>query len=143
MNESNKSAEFYGFRRGRQVVSALHAHIVFMTKYRCGVISDRVRETLRQAAIDVCAAMRVTLRAFDGEDDHIHILVEYPPSLALTRLVNSLKGVSSRRVRQRKFPEVTKTLWGEHFWSPSYFVSSCDGAPIEIVRQYVENQRER
>jgi len=87
--------------------------------------------------------MSVTLREFYGEDDHIHFLMEYPPSLALTSLVNSLKGVSIRRVRQRKFPEVTKCIWGSHFWSPSYFFGSCGNAPIEIVRQYVENQRER
>ena len=143
MNDLQISAEGDEFRRGRHVVSALHAHIVFVTKYRRGAITDRVREVLRQSAIDVCAGMNVTLRAFDGEDDHIRLLVEYPPSLALTRLVNSLKGVSSRRVRQRKFPEVTKCLWGKHFWSPSYFVGSCGGPPIDIVKQYVENQRKR
>jgi len=119
MSKSKKTSNNYNNKHGRHVVSALHAKIVFVTK------------------------MKVTLCAFDGEDGHIHFLVEYPSSLALSRLVNSLKGLSSRRVRQRKSPEVTKCLWGEHFWSPSYFVGSCGGAPIEIVKQYVENQRKR
>jgi putative transposase len=143
MSKSKKTSNNYNNKHGRHVVSALHAKIVFVTKNRREAITQRVRETIRQSAVDIYAAMKVTLCAFDGEDGHIHFLVEYPSSLALSRLVNSLKGLSSRRVRQRKSPEVTKCLWGEHFWSPSYFVGSCGGAPIEIVKQYVENQRKR
>jgi putative transposase len=139
--ESPDAAPADDYRRGRHVVSALNAHIVFVTKYRRGVISDRARETLHQSVIDVCADFSVRLKAFDGEDDHIHMLVEYPPTVALSRLVNSLKGVSSRRLRQRKYPEVDKKLWGGHFWSPSYFVASCGGAPLDVIKAYVENQR--
>lgn len=73
--------------------------------------------------------------------DHVHLLVEYPATVALSRLVNSLKGVSSRMLRAREFPEVQRRLWGGHLWSPSYFAVSCGGAPIEIVRQYIEDQR--
>lgn len=77
----------------------------------------------------------------DGEDDHVHLLVEYPPHVKLSALVNSLKGVSSRRLRQANFPEVKKRLWGRRLWSPSYFAASCGGAPLEIVRRYIEDQR--
>jgi putative transposase len=64
-----------------------------------------------------------------------------PQTVALSRLVNSLKGVTSRHLRSKEFPEVMSKPWGDHLWSPSYFAVSCGGAPIEIVRQYIEDQR--
>ena len=89
----------------------------------------------------ICAGFGATLEAFDGEDDHVHLLVCYPPKVALSTLVNSLKGASSRLIRKEKFPEVTCHLWGDHFWSPSYCVVSCGDAPLDIIKQYVEQQR--
>jgi putative transposase len=83
------------------------------------------------------------LRESGYEDDHVHLLVEYPPKIALSSLVNSLKGVSSRQLRAAHLPEVDTKLWGDHFWSPSYCAVSCGGAPLEIVKQYVEKQRGR
>ncbi len=64
------------------------------------------------------------------------------PQLALSRLVNAMKGVSSRRLRQKDWPEVRRVLWGDHFWSPSYCVVSCGGAPLDIVKTYVETQND-
>lgn len=129
------------YRRGRSVVSNLSAHLVFVTKYRRGVLSDRAIEVLRDAMEPVCREFQVRLLEMDGADDHVHLVVEYPPHVALSRLVNSLKGVSSRRLRKQGFPEVMDRLWGGHLWSPSYFVTSTGGAPLEKVRQYVEQQR--
>ena len=76
---------------------------------------------------------------FDGEDDHAHLLVHHPPKVSISKLVNSLKGVSSRKIRQQ-YPSVTKKLWGGALWSPSYFTGSGGGASIEIIRQYIEQQ---
>lgn len=129
------------YRRGRSVVSLLHVHLVFVTKYRRGVLSDRAIEVIREAATKVCADFEARLVEMDGDDDHVHLLVEYPPTVQLTKLVNSLKGVTSRHLRGKEFPEVMAKLWGEHLWSPSYFAVSCGGAPIDIVRQYIEDQR--
>jgi putative transposase len=78
---------------------------------------------------------------FDGEDDHVHLLVNYPPKLAVSALVNSLKGVSSRMIRQKNYPTIRRKLWGGALWSPSYFAGSCGGAPIAVVRQYIEQQK--
>ena len=108
------------YRRGRSVVCALHVHLVFVTKYRRGVFSDRAHTVLREAFRVVCDDFGVALKEVNGEDDHVHLLVEYPPTIQLSRLVNSLKGVSSRRLRQQDFPEVKSELWGSHLWSPSY-----------------------
>jgi len=129
------------YRRGRSVFCALHVHLVFVTKYRRGVFTDRAHVVLRDAFMGVCAEFGAVLREVNGEDDHVHLLIEYPPTVQLSKLVNSLKGVSSRRLRQQNFPEVTHKLWGSHLWSPSYFAASCGGAPLEIVKQYIEQQR--
>ena len=75
-----------------------------------------------------------------GEDDHVHLLVQYPPKVAVSNLVISLKGVSSRLLRKER-PDVEKRYWKGVLWSPPYFASSCGGAPISIVRQYIEQQQ--
>lgn len=88
----------------------------------------------------VCDDFESELVEFDGEGDHVHLLVEYPPKVAVAKMVNSLKGVSSRRLKQLH-PEIIKHYWKGQLWSPSYFAGSCGGAPIEIVRQYIEQQK--
>jgi putative transposase len=81
------------------------------------------------------------LTEFNGEADHVHLLVHYPPKVALSRLVDSLKGVSARRLRQ-EFPDhIRRYLWGDHFWSPSYFAASAGGAPLKVIKEYIENQK--
>jgi putative transposase len=76
----------------------------------------------------------------NGEKDHVHLLVEYPPKVAISRLVNSLKGVSSRMLKKRFGPIHP---WYKHggLWSASYFAASCGGAPLSIIKQYIENQQ--
>jgi putative transposase len=128
------------YRTGRHCVFALHAHLVFVTKYRRGVFSPAAHDTLREVFAKVCGDFGAKLVACDGEDDHVHLRVEYPPQVQLSRLVNSLKGVSSRLVRQRH-PEVARRYYNGVLWSPSYFAASCGGAPLSIIRQYVESQR--
>ena len=130
------------YRRGRTVVSLLHVHLVFVTKYRRGVLSDRCFPILRVACDTVAVASGAFVKEMDGEDDHLHLLIEYPPTVTLSRLVNSLKGVSSRRLREQHFPEVQRKLWGGHLWSPSYFAVSCGGAPLTVIADYVRRQRE-
>ena len=95
------------FRTGRYVVHRLHAHLVLTTKYRRGAITtQRVRD---------CADFGATLDAFEADGDHVHLLIAWPPQVALSRLVGSLKGVSARLLRQQDFPEVRSRLWGDHF----------------------------
>jgi putative transposase len=128
------------YRRGRTVVYALHVHLVFVTKYRRDVLDAAAVETLRGVFAAVCDDFDAGLRACDGEDDHVHLLVEYPPAVALPRLVNSLKGVSSRLLRRAR-PDIARRYWRGVLWSPSYFAASCGGAPLDVLRRYVEGQR--
>ena len=128
-------------RRGRSVVFELTVHLVFVTKYRRKAITDRVREHIRMTCTDVCSKMGAHLKEFDGEEDHVHLLVSYPPKLSISRLVNSLKLVSARLLRKRAFPEVRQKLWGTHFWTPSYYAGSCGGASLQTVKRYIQAQR--
>jgi putative transposase len=89
----------------------------------------------------MCTDFEAELIEFEGEDDHVHLLVNYPHKVAVSALVNSLKGVSSRMIRKKNYPEIKNKLWGVALWSPSYFAGSCGGAPISIIRQYIEQQR--
>lgn len=88
----------------------------------------------------VCADFEVELVEFNGESNHVHLHVNFPPKVALSKLVNSLKGVSSRRLRQ-EFPELVQHYWrARRLWSGSYFAGSVGGAPISVLRQYIEQQ---
>jgi len=119
----------------------MHVHLVFVFKYRRKALTPRVLDALRESFGVVCARFGAALKECDGEDDHVHLLVDYPPKVSVSSLVNSLKGVSSRMVRKRRFPEVTRMLHGEHLWSPSYFASSCGGAPMDVLKKYIQEQR--
>jgi putative transposase len=130
------------YRTGRHCVFKLHAHLVFVTKYRRDVLSELAVRDLAAIFSKVCRDFAAVLVECSGEDDHVHLLVEYPPRVCLSRLVNSLKGVSSRRLRQQR-PEVTGRYFKSVLWSPSYFAASCGGAPVSIIRQYIEQQRSR
>jgi putative transposase len=114
---------------------------VLVTKYRRGVFTKAVLNELREIFSAVCTDFEAERVEFDGEDDHVHLLVNYPPKVAVSALVNSLKGVSSSMIRKKNYPEIKKKLWGGALWSPSYFAGSCGGAPISLIRQYIEQQR--
>jgi putative transposase len=128
-------------RKGRHCVFMLHVHLVFVSKYRRGVFTKEILDDLRSIFAGVCIDFEAQLVEFDGEDDHVHLLVNYPPKVAVSNLVNSLKGVSSRMIRLKQYPSLCKKLWGGALWSPSYFAGSCGGAPIALIRQYIEQQQ--
>ncbi|CAO5161520.1 transposase [Frankia sp. AiPs1] len=128
-------------RTGRHCVFVLHAHLVFVTKYRHRVFTDRHLTRLEEIMRAVCADFEVELVEFNGEGDHVHLLVNFPPKVALSKLVNSLKGVSSRRMRQ-EFPDLARHYWrASRLWSGSYFAGSVDGAPLSVLRQYIDQQQ--
>jgi putative transposase len=117
----------------------MHVHLVFVTKYRRKVFNKTAINILHIIFSDICHDLEATLVEMDGENDHVHLLIDYPPKLPVSKLVNSLKGVSSRLLRKH-LPTITKHYWKGVLWSPSYFASSCGGAPINIVKQYIQQQ---
>jgi putative transposase len=130
------------YRTGRHCVFALHVHLVFVTKYRKDVLSEFAIRDLKKIFDKVCTDFEATLVECNGEDDHVHLLVNYPPKVSLSKLVNSLKGVSSRLLREWR-PEVSGRYKDGVLWPPSYFAASCGGvgAPLAIIKQYVDQQR--
>ncbi len=129
-----------GVRTGRYCVFALHAHLVFVTKYRHRVFGDVHLSRMEEIMREVCGDFETELVEFNGEGDHVHLLVNFPPKVALSRLVNSLKGVSSRRMRT-EFPDLARHYWrANKLWSASYFAGSVGGAPLSVLRQYIEQQ---
>jgi putative transposase len=130
------------YQSGSHVTYDLNAHIIFVTKYRKKCITDRVRDILIKSIKETCDRYEVILSEADGEEDHLHLLISYPPKVCLSIFVGASKTASSKKIRSLNYPEVRKQLWGKHFWSPSYFVASTGGAPLEIVAAYIRNQRE-
>lgn len=132
----NQSTEI---RTGRHCVFNLHVHLVFVTKYRRKVFSKKSLDILSMIFEDVCHKFEASLTEFDGEEDHVHLLVHYPPKIALSKLVNALKGVSSRLLRKH-VKDIQRFYWKGVLWSPSYFAGSCGGAPISAIKEYIQNQ---
>ncbi len=124
-------------RRERHSVSSLYIHLVCVTKYRRKILTADSLKTIEVACSDVAQKMGFSVKEFNGESDHIHMVVEYPPKLSISQMVNALKGVSSRRYGRAGHP---KPYGKPSLWSPSYFVSSVGGAPLEVLKTYIENQ---
>jgi putative transposase len=113
--------------------------LAFVTKYRRAVLDDAMLTCCEQTMRKVCTAFEAELREFNGENNHAHLLVFYPPKVAVSALVNSL-GVSARRLRSEFTGRVNRAAMHGHLWSPSYFAASCGEAPLSVIHQYIEQQ---
>ena len=127
-------------RRERHSVSALTVHLVCVTKYRRKVLDAAALEWLERHAARLFAKMDCVLLACEGEADHLHLLVEHPPKLSVSALVNAFKGTSSRGLRKARSDIAARERDGV-LWPPSYFAASTDDTPLEQVKQYVQQQR--
>lgn len=128
------------YRTGRHCVFMMHCHLIFITKYRGSVFNAVHLETLESICRNVCELFECELQEFNGESDHIHMLINFPPKVAISKLVNSLKGVSSRKMKFHH-PDLHKVAWkSDALWSPSYFAGSVGGAPLEVIKKYIEDQ---
>ena len=126
-------------RTGRHCVFKMHVHLVFVSKYRRKVFSNAMLVDMEKYMRSVCDDFESELEEFNGEQDHVHLLVNYPPKVAVPKLVNSLKGVSSRLL-QKEYPQIKEKCWKGRLWSPSYFASSCGGAPLDVLKNYIDSQ---
>lgn len=121
------------FRKGRHSVTDLEVHLVFVTKYRRKFLTPAVLERLSEVFKDTARKMDFEVLEVNGEADHVHLLVEYPPKMSVSKLVNHLKGVSSRTLRA----EIKIETPENHLWSPSYFASSYGGASLDKIKDYI------
>ncbi len=133
-------AQLQDIRAGRHCVFAMHVHLVFVTKFRHPVFKSAHLDRMSEIMGSVCSDFECELVEFNGESNHVHLLVNFPPKVSVSKLVNSLKGVSARRLRQ-EFPELQRHYWrANKLWSGSYFAGSVGGAPLSVLRQYIEQQ---
>jgi putative transposase len=119
---------------------SLHLHLVLVTKYRRQCIDAPILERLRAVFAKLCEQWDCELLEFNGEPDHVHLLLSVNPKTAPSVLVNNFKTVSSRLIRKEFKAHVDRFYRKPVFWSRSYCVISCGGAPLSVLKQYVENQ---
>ncbi|MBD2138648.1 IS200/IS605 family transposase [Anabaena sp. FACHB-1237] len=124
------------FRRERNSVTDLKIHLICVTKYRQSVFTGESIDLIEKSFREVAEKMNFQVLDFNGEENYIHALIEYPPKLSISQIVNALKGVSSRKYGQAGYKKPHK----EALWSPSYFAISVGGAPLEILKEYIKNQ---
>ncbi len=118
----------------------LNYHLVIVTKYRRKVITKEMLTDLKEIFSNVCAAWRCELVECNGEADHVHLLISAHPNLKLSDLVNNLKTASSRRIRRMYKAHVRQFYWKPVFWHRSYCLISAGGAPLSVLKQYIEQQ---
>jgi len=115
-------------------------HLVMVTKYRRKVINSDILNRLTEMVSDRIAAWEGELVEINGEPDHLHILFELPPKHAVSDFVNALKTGTSRKIRNEFSEHLKSFYWKPVFWSRSYCVVTCGGAPLSVIKQYIENQ---
>ncbi len=131
----------YRYRSSHRSVYCLTVHLVFVTKYRRKVINLELLTRLKEIFKSGLEKWDSELIEFNGEADHVHLLISYPPHKLLSNLVANLKSTSSKTLWREFENYLSKTYWKNRvFWTGSYFVASCGGVTIEQLKKYVENQ---
>lgn len=121
-------------------VSDLKAHLVLTTKYRRKVLTGEMLTRLNAIVSDLCDKWDCKMIEFNGEEDHIHLLFQYYPQLELPKFISNLKSISSRRLRS-EFPERVNQFYRKAvFWNESYFIASCGGVTVSVLKRYIEKQ---
>ena len=133
----------YKLDRSAHSVYSLHYHLVVVIKYRRKALYDEViRERLKLIIMGLADELGIEILAQEPSEDHLHILFTATPTTNLSNVVNVLKGVTARRLRQ-EFPRPKEFLWGDSFWSNSYFIASTGQVSLDVLMQYVESQMEK
>lgn len=116
-------------------------HIVLVTKYRKKVISPEIIDRLKEIFSKVCISQKCELTEFNGESDHVHLLIDMAPDISVSKLVNILKTISSREVRREFKEHVNQFYWKPTFWTTAYCALSAGGAPLDVLKSYIQNQQ--
>ena len=120
-------------------VFLLYYHLVLVTKYRRKVINDNISNRLKEIFEKIQGNYNIILQEWNYDKDHIHILFKAHPNSELSKFINAYKSASSRLIK-KEFPEIRQKLWKGHFWSRSYCLLTTGGAPIEVIKKYIETQ---
>jgi putative transposase len=129
------------YRKTAHSVYSLKVHLVWITKYRKPVLRGEIAKRLRELVRQTCATLDVIIESGHVAADHVHLLVSVPPDLAVSELMQRIKGRSSRLLLV-EFGELNRQFWGKHLWARGYFAASSGNVTDEIIKQYIESQAE-
>ena len=128
-------------RHNSHSITRLTVHLVWVTKYRYPVLQGEIKQRCRDLIVQICDAEDIRILKGVVSKDHVHMLIEYPPSKSVSDLVKRLKGRTSRRL-QEEFPELRRRYWGRHFWAIGYGAWSSGNITDELVAEYLEHHRQ-
>lgn len=123
-------------------VFSITYHVIFCVKYRRQVIDDKISLRLKEIFLKIGINYQITLIEWEHNRDHVYMIIKATPKTELSKFINAYKSASSRLIK-KEFPDIKKHLWKELFWSRSFLVLSVGGAPIEIIKQYIQNQGQK
>lgn len=128
-------------RKGAHVQYDIEYHIVWTTKYRYKVLEGKIAERARMLIRQCCNSMNVTIIKGAIGKEHVHLLLSCPPSLSVSKIVQQLKGKTSRTL-QMEYKELKRRYWGQHLWGTGYFCRSVGTVTREMIKEYIENQQD-
>ena len=123
-------------------VFLMHYHLVLVIKYRRKVIDDVISNRLREIFEYIAPNYNITLQEWNQDKDHVHILLKGQPNTELSKFINAYKSASSRLIK-KEYPQIRAQLWKENFWSRSFCLLTTGGAPVDVIKKYIESQGER
>ena len=127
------------YRKTAHSVYDIKYHVVWITKYRKKALKGQVGLRLRELVRQICAANDIIIMSGSVQSDHVHLLVSVPPKMSVSKLMQLMKGRTSRKLLQ-EFEELNRQFWGKHLWARGYFAASTGNVTDEIVKQYIESQ---
>jgi putative transposase len=127
------------YRNSSHSLYDLKYHVVFCTKYRYRILTGQIATRARELIREVCAANYVDIVSGSLSPDHIHLLISVPPSASISKIIQYIKGKSSRKLLQ-EFEGLRKRYWGQHLWARGYFVVSVGNVNTEDIQRYIEQQ---
>ena len=123
-------------------VFLLNYHLILVVKYRRKVFDEAVSLRAKEIFSYIAPSYGITLEEWNHDEDHVHVMFRAKPATEISRFINAYKSASSRLLK-KEYPEIRKKLWKEYFWSKSFCLITAGGAPIEVIREYIESQGEK
>ena len=139
MDSGDKSMEL---DNNNHSVFLLHYHLVLVIKYRRNVIDEVISNRLKEIFEYVSLRYNITLQEWNHDEDHVHVLFKAHPNSELSKFINAYKSASSRLIK-KEYQQLRGSLWKENFWSRSFCLLTTGGAPLEVIKRYIENQGEK
>jgi len=137
----NKRKIMPGYDRNQNSVYLLYYHLILVVKYRRQVLDDDISERAKEIFSYISPKYGIVLEEWNHDLDHVHIMFRAKPATEISKFINAYKSASSRLLK-KEFPQIRERLWKEYFWSKSFCLLSAGGAPVEVIREYIESQGE-